>query len=193
MSENQVNQGTTKPKFTAKKLACCGAAIALGFLLSYVKVELPYGGAATAFSMFCICILGYFYGLKVGITSAAAYSLLQFIQNGTSYIISPFQVCCDYFFAFTALGLTGLFYKKKVGFLPAYFLAIFVRGLFHTLGGYLYWMEYMPESFPQSIAFLYPIVYNYSYILAEGIITAIVFKIPAVNKAFLRVKNMMCE
>lgn len=182
-----VDKKQKNPKLSVRRLAVCGVAIALGFVLSYVKFEMPYGGSVTAFSMFCICIIGYFYGIKAGLLSAAAYSILQFIQSGGSYMLSPMQICCDYFFAFTALGITGFFYKKNK-LIPAYFLAIMVRGLFHTIGGYLYWMDYMPENFPQSLAALYPIIYNYSYILIEGVITILILKIPAVNKMLKRLQ-----
>lgn len=182
-----VDKKQKNPKLSVRRLAVCGVAIALGFVLSYVKFEMPYGGSVTAFSMFCICSIGYFYGIKAGLLSAAAYSILQFIQSGGSYMLSPMQICCDYFFAFTALGITGFFYKKNK-LIPAYFLAITVRGLFHTIGGYLYWMDYMPENFPQSLAALYPIIYNYSYILIEGVITILILKIPAVNKMLKRLQ-----
>ncbi len=182
-----VDKKQKNTKLSARRLAVCGVAIAMGFVLSYVKFELPYGGSVTAFSMFCICIIGYFYGIKAGLLSAAAYSILQFIQSGGSYMLSPMQICCDYFFAFTALGITGFFYKIDK-FITAYFLAIMVRGLFHTIGGYLYWMDYMPESFPQSLAALYPVIYNYSYILIEVIITLLVLRIPAVGKMLKRLQ-----
>ena len=184
-----VDKKQKNTKLSARRLAVCGVAIAMGFILSYVKFELPYGGSVTAFSMFCICIIGYFYGIKAGLLSAVAYSILQFIQSGGSYMLSPMQICCDYFFAFTALGITGFFYKKDK-FIPAYFLAIMVRGLFHTIGGYLYWMDYMPENFPQSLAALYPIIYNYSYILIEGVITILILKIPAVSKMLKRLQTI---
>lgn len=187
------NRAQKKPRFSAKRLSFCGVCLALGFVLSYIKFDMPYGGSVTAFSMFCICIIGYFYGIKAGMLSAIAYSILQFFQSGGSYMLSPMQVCCDYFFAFTALGITGFFYQKKDKFIPAYLLAILARGLFHTIGGYLYWMDYMPESFPKSIALLYPVVYNYSYILLEGIITILLLKIPAVSKMFKRLEIMARE
>ena len=68
-----------------------------------------------------------------------------------------------------------------------------VRGAFHTLGGYLYWMDYIPENFPQSLAAIYPIVYNYSYILAEGVLTVIVLLLPPVKKAFVQIKKIAIE
>lgn len=47
----------------------------------------------------------------------------------------------------------------------------------------------MPANFPQSLKALYPIIYNYSYLLAEGVLTVIVIRVPAVEKALERVKK----
>lgn len=189
-----VDRKQKNTRFSAKRLCICGMCIALGYALSYVKVyDPPYGGSVTLFSMFCICIIGYFYGIKAGLSSALAYSILQFFQGGGSYMLSPFQVCCDYFIAFTMLGITGFFYKKEKQFILAYFLAILARGLFHTIGGYLYWMDYMPEEFPKNLAVLYPVIYNYTYILIEGIATILVLKIPVVNKMFKRLTALATD
>ena len=84
---------------------------------------------------------------------------------------------------FAALGVAGFFGKKKNGLLIGYIVAVLARGFFHTLGGYLYWMDYMPENFPQSLKALYPIIYNYSYLLAEGVLTVILISLPPVKKA----------
>ena len=198
-----VDRRQNRPRLSARRLTFCGAAIALGFLLSFLKLHMPFGGSATLFSMLCICIIGYFFGIKAGLLSALAYSILQFFQSGGSYMLSPLQICCDYFFAFTALGITGFFYKKAPApgesrspsgsFITAYLLAILARGLFHTIGGYLYWMDYMPENFPRSLAFAYPAIYNYIYILVEGILTVLLLKIPAVDRMFKRLQKMATE
>lgn len=179
-------------KLSTKQLVFCAAAMALSYVASYLKVfEMPYGGSITLFSMLFVCLIGYWYGPSVGILTGLAYGILQFLQE--PYILSFFQVCCDYVLAFAGLGLSGLFSKSKNGLLKGYILGIFVRGFFHTLGGYLYWMDYMPENFPQSLAALYPIIYNYSYILAEGVITAIVILLPPVAKALTQVKRIATE
>ena len=86
-------------------------------------------------------------------------------------------------FAFAALCVAGFFGKKKNGLLIGYIVAVLARGFFHTLGGYLYWMDYMPENFPQSLKALYPIIYNYSYLLDEGVLTVILISLPPVKKA----------
>lgn len=185
-----VDKKQASRKFNTKQLTFAGIALALAFVTSYIKYELPMGGSVTLFSMFFICCTGYFYGVKVGITTAFAYSILEFMQTGASYFLTPFQVCCDYFFAFTALGIAGIWYTKKHGLTIGYIAACLARGLFHTIGGYLYWMDYMPEWFPKSLTSVYSIIYNYSYILTEMIITLIVINLPPVKKALEKVKEI---
>ena len=177
--------------FSTKQLVFCAMAIALGFAASYVKIlPMPWGGSVTLCSMLFITLIGYWYGPQIGLCAGFAYGLLQFVQDGGSYILSPLQACLDYIVAFAALGCSGFFSNKKNGLIKGYLIAILLRGLFHTIGGYLYWMDYMPESFPTSLAAVYPIAYNYSYILAEGIITVIILAIPAVRSAMARIKTM---
>lgn len=77
--------------------------------------------------------------------------------------------------------------------MKGYIVAVLARGAFHALGGYLYWMDYMPENFPQALKGLYPIVYNYSYLLAEAVITVIIISIPAVEKGLNNVKKSAKE
>ena len=166
--------------------------MALAFLTSYIKLfSAPWGGSITLCSMLFICLIGNWYGLRTGILTGLAYGILQFLQE--PYVLSFFQVCCDYVLAFAALGLSGLFYKSKNGLLKGYLLGIFARGAFHALGGYLYWMEYMPETFLQALKHVYPIVYNYSYILAEGVITVIIICLPPVARALQQVKRRAVE
>ena len=183
-----------KKGFSARQIVFCAAALALGFATSYIKVfSLPFGGSVTLCSMLFVVLIGYWYGPEVGLMSGFAYGFLEFAQDGGSYILSPMQACMDYIFAFAALGMSGFFYQKKNGLIKGYILAILVRGLFHTIGGYLYWMDYMPDNFPKSLAAIYPIVYNYSYILAEAVITLIVISLPPVKKALARVRMMAQE
>ncbi len=176
--------GTTQLVFSA-------AALALGYVASNIKiVHLPWGGSVTLCSMLFIALIGYWYGPKIGLTAGFAYGLLQFVLGGGSYILSPMQVCFDYVIAFAALGCSGFFSRKKNGLVIGYIVAILMRGLFHTIGGYLYWMDYMPEEFPKALAPVYPICYNYAYILAEGVLTILILCIPAVRKALGRIKGM---
>lgn len=173
-----------KQLFSTKQLVFCAIALALAFATSYVKIiAMPWGGSVTLMSMLFVTLIGYWYGPKIGIICGFTYGILQFLQDGGSYILSPLQACLDYFVAFAALGVSGFFYKKKNGLIIGYIVAILARGLFHTIGGYLYWMEYMPDNFPKTLAFIYPFCYNYAYILLEGIITVVVLLLPPVKKA----------
>ena len=135
--------------------------------------------------------LANWYGVKTGILVGFAYGIIQFIQE--PYVLTFFQVCCDYILAFAALGVAGFFAKSKYGLVKGYIIAVLARGAFHAIGGYLYWMDYMPDNFPKALASLYPILYNYSYLLVEGVITVIVISIPAVSKGLARVKQMAEE
>ena len=174
--------------FSARRLAYCAMAVALAYVTSFIKpFELPYGGSVTLLSMLFIVLVGNWYGVKTGVLVGLAYGVLQFLQE--PYFLSMFQVCCDYVLAFAALGLSGLFRKRKNGLLIGYIAAVLARGFFHSLGGYLYWMDYMPENFPQSLRALYPIIYNYSYLLAEGVITVIIIRLPAVSNALERIRK----
>ena len=174
--------------FSARRLAYCAMAVALAYVSSFIKpFELPYGGSVTLLSMLFIVLVGNWYGVKTGVLVGLAYGVLQFLQE--PYFLSLFQVCCDYVLAFAALGLSGLFRKRKNGLLIGYIAAVLARGFFHSLGGYLYWMDYMPENFPQSLRALYPIIYNYSYLLAEGVITVIIIRLPAVSNALERIRK----
>lgn len=185
---------TAKPHWKAKKLVFSAVCLALAFILSYLQpYKLPWGGSVTLFSMLFICLIGNWYGLRTGLTVAFTYSILQFLQGGGTYILTPLQVCCDYFFAFTALGFSGVFSGKKNGLIKGYLLGIFLRGVFHSLGGYLYWMDYMPDNFPKALSAIYPIVYNYSYILIEGVVTVLILCIPTVKSTFNRIKQMTEE
>lgn len=178
-----------KRRFSTKQLVFCGTAMALAFVTSYIKIfHLPYGGSVTLFSMLFIVLIGYWYGIGTGILTGLAYGILQFLQE--PYVLSLFQVCCDYVLAFAGLGLAGAFANSKNGLIKGYILGILIRGLFHSLGGYLYWMDYMPEAFPKALTQVYPIVYNYSYILAEGILTLVVISLPPVKKALEQIKQM---
>ena len=177
-----------KHKMSTKQLVFCAMAMALAFITSYIKVfSMPWGGSVTLCSMLFIVLIANWYGVQTGILVGLAYGILQFIQE--PFVLSFFQVCCDYILAFAALGIAGLFANKSHGLVKGYIVAVLTRGAFHAIGGYIYWMDYMPENFPQSLKSIYPIAYNYSFLLAEAVITIIIISIPAVASALGRVKK----
>lgn len=185
-------KGSEKKKMSTRQLVFCAMAMALAFVTSYIKIfTLPWGGSVTLCSMLFIVLVANWYGVQTGILVGLACGILQFIQE--PYVLSFFQVCCDYILAFAALGVAGFFAKSSHGLVKGYIAAVIARGAFHALGGYLYWMDYMPSNFPKALTSVYPIVYNYSFLLAEAVITLIIISIPAVGKGLARIKQTATE
>lgn len=186
--QNQEKEETAKKggKLTVKQLVFCAMSIALGTILSEIKIiDFPWGGSATLLSMLVICLPGYFFGLGAGLLTGVAYGVLQLLVD--PYVLFPMQLVMDYFLAFGALGLSGLFSNAKKGLLKGYLVAILGRYLFAVLSGWIFFAEYAWEGWP---VLPYSLVYNGIYIFAEGAITVVILLIPAVNGGIATVKKM---
>ena len=103
-----------KAALTTKQLVFSAVAIALAIVCSMIKfANLPMGGSVTLMSMLFVVLIAYWYGPTVGLMTAIAYGLLQFVMEPIFYTIP--QMLIDYPLAFGALGLAGFFSKKKYG------------------------------------------------------------------------------
>lgn len=173
-------------KLTAKQLVFCAMSIALGTILSEIKIiDFPWGGSATLLSMLVICLPGYLFGLGTGLMTSIAYGVLQLLIN--PYVLFPMQLVLDYLLAFGALGLSGLFAGAKKGLLKGYLVGILGRYVFTVLSGWIFFAEYAWEGWP---VLPYSLVYNGIYIFAEGAITTAVLLVPAVSSGIAAVKKM---
>lgn len=173
-------------RINPKQLVVCGASIGLATLLSMLKLyEFPFGGSVTAFSMLFICLPGMLYGLELGLLCGFVYGILQYILG--PYFVTPVQVLVDYGFAFTSLGLAGLFYQKKNGMTLGYIIGVLGRYLFAVISGWVFFGEYAWEGWG---ALPYSMAYNAAYIFTEAIITLIILQIPAVKNGLERVRKM---
>ncbi len=173
-------------KLTVKQLVFCAMSIALGTILSEIKIiDFPWGGSATLLSMFVICLPGYFFGLGAGLMTSIAYGVLQLLIN--PYVLFPMQLLLDYPLAFGALGLSGLFAGAKRGLLKGYLVGIAGRWVFTVLSGWIFFAEYAWEGWP---VLPYSMVYNGIYIFAEGTLTCAVILVPAVSNGIAAVKKM---
>lgn len=169
-----------------KQLVFCAMAIALSMVTSMLKIySFPFGGSVTLCSMLFICLIGYIYGPTVGISTGAAYGILQFLLE--PYIYSPIQVLVDYPFAFGALGFSGFLRKSKHGLIKGYLLGILGRYVFAVISGWIFFGEYAWEGWN---ALPYSVVYNGCYIFTEAVVTVIILLIPAISKGLEQVKNM---
>lgn len=173
-------------KLSVKQLIFCAASIALGIVLTNIKLfHFPTGGSITLFSMLAICLPGYWFGLGAGLMTAVAYGVLNILID--PYILFPAQLVVDYLLAFGALGLSGLFARSKNGLLKGYIVAVLGRYVFAVLSGWLFFGTYAWEGWNP---LPYSLVYNGIYIFSEAALTIIILLLPPVRKAMMRLKKM---
>jgi len=154
--------------------------IAIGFILSWITrfipmLTLPQGGSVTPLSMLPLLMIGLRHGLKWGLAGGFVYSGLQMLQqfwpppSGTALAYIS-VVLLDYIFAFTVLGLSGLFRGKTNGIIYAAPICIFLRFLCHFISGVVIWGEYAGAQ----AVWLYSLIYNGSYMGIELVVTTVV-------------------
>ena len=173
-----------------KKLVLSAIMIALATVLSFVKVyKLPLGGSITLLSMLPIVLVSVFYGVKQGLITAFAYSVIQMLVDLGEVVgwgLTPTAligcIIFDYIIAFTVIGLAGIFRKKGLwGIIGGTALALFLRFVSHLISGVLIFDIWCEWSSP----LLYSICYNGSFMLPELIFTAIgaaaLFKLPQIR------------
>jgi len=143
--------------------------ISVGFVLSYVTIiKLPQGGSVTPLSMLPLLMIGLRHGCKWGIGGGLVYACLQMLQQfwppptGTvpAYIA---VIMLDYIFAFSVLGLSGLFRGRRFGLLYAVPLCLTLRFVAHFLSGVIIWNIYAGDL----PVWLYSLTYNGSYMGVE--------------------------
>ena len=173
-------------KLSARQLVFCAAAIALGTVLSNIKLfRFPTGGSITLLSMLIVPLPGYWFGLGAGLMTGVAYGVLQLLID--PYVLFPAQLIVDYLLAFGALGLSGLFYSKKHGLAKGYVTGILGRYLFAVISGWIFFGTYAWEGWNP---FFYSLVYNGIYIFSEAAVTIIIIMLPPVRDAMTRVKKI---
>lgn len=178
-----------KTALTTKQLVYSAAAIALAIVCSMIKLfEMPMGGSVTLLSMLFIVLIAYWYGPYVGIMTAVAYGLVQFVTEPIFYTIP--QMLLDYPLAFGALGLAGFFHKKKWGLQIGYVVGVIGRFVFATISGVVFFAAYAPEGMSP---LAYSAGYQASYLVPEAVVTLIIISIPPVARALSHVKKQAVE
>ena len=178
-----------RSRLSVKQLAFCAMSLALGTILSNLKLfSFPWGGSVTLLSMLVICLPGYFFGLGAGIMTGVAYGVLQLLVD--PYVLFPLQLVVDYLLAFGALGLSGLFTNAKHGLIKGYHTGVLGRYVFAVISGWIFFGTYAWEGWP---ALPYSLVYNGIYIFAESVITLVILAIPAVSKMMGNLKKTAVE
>ena len=150
--------------------------VALGFVLSFVKLyELPNGGSLTP-AMFPILLYGLRWGLARGLGAGFVFGLMQLLFDG-AYAWGWQSMILDYLLAFTPLGLTGLFRGKAWGIFPGTVLGCTGRFAVHYISGVTIYKIIEPTAIPGIGTFdnavLYSLVYNGSYMLPNMLLALI--------------------
>ena len=174
--------------------------LALATALSFIQIyKLPWGGSITLLSMLPIVLFYIRRGVAMGLAVSFLFSLIQLFQGIMDGLfgwgLTPgMLVACifiDYIFAFTVLGLAGVFRKKgTAGWISGIAIAIALRFVMHFLSGVVIWKSFgeLWEGFSTDSSVLYSILYNGSYMLPELIITVIaaviLLNVPEVRKLF---------
>lgn len=173
-------------RLTVRQLAFCAMSIALGTVLSNLKIfTFPFGGSVTLLSMLVICLPGYFFGLGAGLLTGIAYGVLQLLID--PYVLYPMQLVVDYLLAFGALGLSGLFSRSKNGLIKGYIAAVLGRYVFAVISGWIFFGAYAWEGWAP---LPYSLAYNAIYIFSEAAVTVVLLLLPPVKKAMGTIKKM---
>ena len=169
------NQKTSRLVFSA-------IMIAIGTVLSMLKIDFVMGGGLTICAMLPLVMVSFRYGTKWGVFTAFVYSILQCllgldnVQYATSVGMAIAIILLDYIVAYTVIGFSGIFKDKAKNFKSALILGIsitfFARFLCHFATGWVIWDALWPNEFGMA-APLYSLCYNGSYMLAEAIISSI--------------------
>lgn len=142
--QKQAQKGDRK-ELTIRQLVFCAMAVALGTVLSNIKLfHFPTGGSITLLSMLVACLPGYFFGLGAGLMTGLAYGVLQLVAD--PYVLYPMQLVMDYLLAFGALGLSGLFSNAKNGLLKGYIVGVLGRYVFTVASGCIFFASYAWEG-----------------------------------------------
>lgn len=169
-----------KTYFDAKTLAEIVIFSALAAVLYIFRpFSLPYGGSVTLGSMVPIVWLSLRRGIYTGVIAGAIFGILALFVDivlvGAAFIIAtPLQAFLEYPVAFAILGLAGIFRKESVSYAIAGLgIVVFAKFLVHYFVGVFIW--YNVYSFPPEWGqYLWPAVYNGSFLLVEFIISAVI-------------------
>ena len=170
---------------TTKKLTTSALLVALSIVLMWASKLIPapwlQGGNITLASMVPIILIGILFGIKWGICSSFAYTVIQILLFGfyppPTRTVSAFilVILLDYLLAYGVLGLGGLICNpsRQKAWLAAVaaFTVTMLRYVCHIISGILIWGVYAEEG--QSVL-TYSLIYNGSYMIPEIIISTMV-------------------
>ena len=170
-------------KTNTRKLTETAIMIALGTVLSLIKIDMPMGGGMTICSMLPLVVISFRYGWKWGVLVAFTYSVGQMLLGldnvayANSFWMGAGIVMLDYIIAYTVIGLSGIFGKERWSVAVGIAVTFTLRFLCHYMTGVWIWGVWMPEEFmgmKMVSPWIYSALYNGWYMLFELVATEIV-------------------
>lgn len=159
--------------------------IALGSVLSCFRLfALPFGGSVTLCSLMFYCLIGYLFGIRIGLLSTLAAGIIQFMIY--PIFIHPLQFIFDYIIGYGVLGFTGLKMFRDRQFVFAYVFVITLRLIASTLSGIIFFNAFVPSG---SNIILYSLTYNLSYTLPEALLTLLLLRQTRFRNAIQKLKR----
>lgn len=185
-----------KQKISTQQLVESALMVAAGTVLSFLKIDLAFGGGPTLLSMLPLVIISHRYGAGWGVFTAFVYSVLQMLFGldnvawASSAVMAAGVILLDYILPYTAIGLSGIFGKKRSSVAIGIVVTFLLRFLCHFISGAWIWGEYMPEEFmgmTMTNPWFYSFLYNGWYMGLEIILTLVVAMIiyPSLEKYFV--------
>ena len=171
---------------------------ALSMALDYFIPSI--GGMKISFKMLPVIILALRRGVLPGVLGGLLWGILQ-ILLGEATVVGATQVIIEYIFAFSAVGLAGLFrapvqktlytegarVKTIIYGSVATFIGSFARYIFHFIAGFWFWGQYAPKGVSPV---LNSILVNGKDFLVETVCTLVIFVLLApLYDRLLRVKR----
>ena len=153
-------------------------------ILPFLKFKVWPNGGSISFAMIPVFIVAFRWGIKGGLSSGLLWGILQLAFG--AYVLTPLQGFIEYGFAFTVLGLAGVFSKplhralkeKKytlglVYIMSGIFLGTLLRFIAHFYAGIVFWGEATPEG---TAVWYYSLTYNATYMFPSFVLcSAVVF------------------
>ena len=175
--ERKMKMKNQNTKQNIKKITLCAIMIALGTVLSMIKIDAPLGGGVTMLSMVPVAFLSCMLGLKWGFATSCVYAAIQLMLSigdvlSWGLTATAVVVCAlfDYVIPYALLGISGIFRKKGGwGVVAGVGIATFIRFLCHYFTGVVIFDIWCPWA----NVYWYSLCYNGAYMLPEIILTCV--------------------
>ena len=159
---------------------CEGAALlAAALALSYLKIPIGFafggfGGSVDAV-MVPLLVFASEKGAGWGIAEGLLFGTMKFFLGG-GVAVNWQSMLLDYSLAYGAVGLGGLFARKRHSLIKGAVFGSLCRFGIHFLSGVTVYAQYMPDVFMErtmTSPALYSLLYNGSYMLPNTILAAV--------------------